>query len=143
METKFERIVGATISVRVDYQTLDDIVVTALEGGIGWWACLDNTGPEWDDEPEKMATSEYAALLIANGKKLKFSDATGELEENEEPKCPWEVDADTIINGIGLYLESEGGTNILTDGKLNSMKIDADVASDIFQFGIFGDCVFG
>ena len=35
METKFERIVGATISVRVDYQTLDDIVVTALEGGIG------------------------------------------------------------------------------------------------------------
>ena len=45
--------------------------------------------------------------------------------------------------GIGLYLESEGGTNILTDGKLDSMKIDADVASDIFQFGIFGDCVFG
>lgn len=143
MEKRFDGIAAATISVRVDYETLEDIVVTALEGGIGWWACLDNTGSEWDDEPEEMATSEYAALLIANGKKLKFSDATGEWEENEEPKCPWEVDADTIINGIGLYLESEGGTNILTDGKLDSMKIDADVASDIFQFGIFGDCVFG
>ena len=70
METKFERIVGATISVRVDYQTLDDIVFTALVGGIGWWACLDNTGPEWDDEPEEMATS---------GKKTKSRNARGKL----------------------------------------------------------------
>lgn len=143
MEKKFDGIVAATISVRVDYQALEDIVVTALEGGIGWWACLDNTGPEWDNEPEDMATSEYAALLIANGKKLEFSDATGDWGEDDEPKCPWGVDADTITQGIMRYLESDGGTNILTDGKLDCMKIDAAVASDIFQFGIFGECVFG
>lgn len=143
MEKRFDGIIAATISVRVDYETLEDIVVTALEGGIGWWACLDNTGAEWDDEPEDMATSEYAALLIANGKKLEFSDATGDWGADDEPKCPWGVDADTITQGIMLYLESKGGTNILTDGELNSSKIDADVASDIFQFGIFGECVFG
>lgn len=143
MEKKFDGIVAATISVRVDYETLEDIVVTALEGGIGWWACLDNTGAEWDDEPEDMAASEYAALLIANGKKLVFSDATGEWGKDDDPQCPWTVDEDTITQGISRYLESENGTSIVKNGKIDTFEIDADVASDIFQFGIFGECVFG
>lgn len=143
METKFERIVGATISVRVDYQTLDDIVVTALEGGIGWWACLDDTTPEWDPDLCDVPKSEYAARLIANGGEIQLFDETGDWGKDDEPQCPWKVDAETITRGIRMYLESESGTNILSDGELDLAKIDADVASDIFQFGIFGECVFG
>ena len=143
MEKKFDGIVAATISVRIDYQTLEDIVVTALEGGIGWWACLDDTTPEWDPDLCDVPKSEYAARLVANGGKIQFFDETGEWGADDEPKCPWIVDSDIVTQGIMRYLESDGGTNILTDGKLDSTKIDAEVASDIFQFGIFGECVFG
>lgn len=142
METEFERIVVAAISVRVNYELLENVVVTALEGGIGWWACLDDTTPEWDPDLCDVTKSEYAARLIANGGRIQFFDETGDWGEEDEPKCPWEVDANTIARGIKLYLESECGTNILTDGELDPAKIDADAASDIFQFGIFGECVF-
>lgn len=101
METKFERIVGATISVRVDYQTLDDIVVTALEGGIGWWACLDNTGPEWDDEPEEMATSEYAALLIANGKNSNFLMLLGNWKKTKSRNARGKLMQTRLLTELG------------------------------------------
>ena len=47
-------------------EDITDIVITALEGGIGYWACLDNTGEEFENAPKEEAVSETTARILLN-----------------------------------------------------------------------------
>ena len=49
---------------RITGETIENIVISALEGGIGHWGMLDNSTPDWDNKPEGQPTSEYATQLI-------------------------------------------------------------------------------
>ena len=112
-------------------QDMEDIVITALEGGIGYWACLDNTTPEFKDEPEDTPTFEWCWKLLKEGKYLRFLDA----EDTEEGEV-WYLNLTILLNGIGSSI-AKG----YWDGNLDN--VDGDVADSIFQLAMFGDVIYG
>lgn len=109
-----------------------DIVVTALEGGIGYWACLDNTGKDFEDEPKDMPTSEWCWELLKQGKKLHFIDDSGEEEEETD----YYLDMASLYAGIGKAISNQSW-----DGDMDTL--DALVADSIFQYAIFDDVIYG
>ena len=110
-------------------EDMEDIVVTALEGGIGYWACLDNTGKEWNNQPDDTPTSEYAWKILKEGGELLFID-------EEDDDAEYHLDLQTLLYGIGKAIEigTWGGDMDI---------VDAEVADAIFQYAIFDDIIYG
>jgi len=104
---------------------LADILTTAVEGGVNYWA--------------------YADAYIHTPSK----DAAVLLEEAEEDECPHYVDIDSIAKGIALYLEhlrpqNEYRKRIAEANRDNDAgELDAEDADVIVQFAIFGEIKYG
>ena len=112
-------------------EDMEDIVVTALEGGIGYWACLDNTTPEFKDEPKDTPTAVWCWHLLKQGKGIRFIDA----EDTEEGETWW-MTLEMLLDGIGSAIV-HGHWN----GDMDSL--DATSADAIFQYAIFNDIIYG
>jgi len=118
------------IEASVTGEYIEGIIVNALEGGIGYWACLDNTRPEWDNKPENMPTACYATQLILEGKTLYFTDA----ESDEDEEDTWELNLYKLLSGIG---------QAMTKGIFpTSLDLDADDADCVIQYALFGKIIF-
>ena len=120
-------------TVRVSNEDIDDIVSTALEGGINYWC--------YDAEVVGEYLGEYASDQISRGGTLKLYDA--------ESDDVWELDKPKLLEGIskaitnGILLEYEWAkfdNEIIT---LDTYQVDAEVADAIIQYALFGKLVFG
>lgn len=120
--------------IKVSYyltdEDLENIVVTALEGGIGYWACLDNDNGDFMGIPKGTATSEWCWQILQNGGSLHFFDAE-DIAGDE-----WYMDISDLFTGIGLAIR-----NHEWDGDMD--VLDAYVADCIFQYAIFGSVIYG
>lgn len=113
------------ITTSVSIETLENIVVTALEGGIGYWAVLDNTTKIWDKYDYcDLPCSQAAFELLYNGESLRFYDTEDETEV-------WRLTWNKLIKGVELF------------GGVKEEDIDATVADQIIQYALFGKIVFG
>lgn len=113
------------ITTSVSIETLENIVVTALEGGIGYWAVLDNTTKIWDKYDYcDLPCSQAAFELLYNGESLRFYDTEDETEV-------WHLTWKKLIKGVELF------------GGVKEEDIDAIVADQIIQYALFGKIVFG
>ena len=113
------------ITTSVSIETLENIVVTALEGGIGYWAVLDNTTKIWDKYDYcDLPCSQAAFELLYNGKNLRFYDTEDKTEV-------WHLTWTKLIKGVELF------------GGVKEEDIDATVADRIIQYALFGKIVFG
>lgn len=119
--------------VRVSNEDIDDIVCTALEGGINYWCC--------EAEVEGEYLGEYASDQISRGGTLKLYDS----ESNDV----WSLDKAKLLNGIslaitnGFLLEYEWAkfeNEIIT---IDTYQIDAEVADAIIQYALFDKIIFG
>lgn len=120
--------------IKVSYYFTDDdlenIIVTALEGGIGYWACLDNTGEEWDEKPGGVATSEWAWKILKNHGQLHFID-------EEDDDADYFMDLASLFNGIRLCIQRKDWYG----GRME--VLDAALADMIVQYAIFGTVIYG
>lgn len=113
------------IMTSVSVETLENIVVTALEGGIGYWSVLDNTTKIWDKYDYcDLPTSQAAFELLYNGQTLRFYDTEDETEM-------WCLTWESLIKGVEMF------------GGVKEEDIDATVADHIIQYALFGKIVFG
>ena len=83
-------------------EDVTDIVVTALEGGVGYWACLDNTGKEFENAPSDEPTAATCAKILLGGGELLFIDT--ELVDEEDAE-KWNLSLEMLLEGIRLYIE--------------------------------------
>lgn len=124
-----------TVTYYYTDEDLKDILITALEGGIGYWACLDNEeteAPKWGDwskQPKDMPTAEYAWQILCDCGTLHF------LDEEEEDQEYYLTMAD-FFKGIGLAIKNKDW-----DGDVDSL--DACVADMIMQYAMIGSVVYG
>ncbi len=115
-------------------EDMENIVVTALEDGIGYWACLDNSDVEprdwgdWTKKPKDMPTSVYAWKIIQSGGTLHFLDAEDETAE-------YYFSLVNLYTGISMAIGSG-----MWDGDIDIL--DSSVADAIFQYGLFGKLVY-
>ena len=113
------------ITTSVSIETLEDIVVTALEGGIGYWSVLDNSTKAWEKYDFcDLPVSQAAFELLYNGEALKFYD----VEDNTEV---WKLTWKKLLKGVEMF------------GGVKEEDVDAEVADRVIQYALFGKVVFG
>lgn len=110
-------------------QDIDDIMVTALEGGINYWCRKAEVVGEY--------LGEYASDQISRGGSLILYDA----ESNDH----WELNLEKLLCGIQKAIEDNWFYEYdwYVDGELDCCQIDAEVADTIVQLALFDDIVFG
>jgi hypothetical protein len=124
-----ETVVGkAKVEIPLTESDIESILVTALEGGIGYWACLVNDGADWVDEPNNVPTSQWATKLLLEGKEILFTD--------EESDKKYTLTLDKVIKGFELNYLKRPWDNDIEEG-------DATTADCIIQFAIFGEVIYG
>jgi len=118
--------VTAEITVELTVQDIDDIMVSALEGGITYWCCEAEVVGEY--------LGEYGSDQISRGGSLILHDNEGDDK--------WELTLEKFLNGVAMYLK-EVGTAALDCGHIDPGQIDGEAADCIVQFAIFGEVVYG
>jgi len=129
-----------TINLEISDQHCADIMCTALEGGIGYWAQSRNI--------KRCNLPEDAA----HGLRSYESCELAELNDDEtgwDWSKPMRLDYDAIRRGVAAILQhkdySRMGTGILRDIVSDEMGcyIDAGVADCIVQMGVLGEVRYG
>ena len=116
------------LKVRVSTQDIDDIMCTALEGGITHWCRAAN--------PVGKMLGEYGHEQIARGGSLMLYDA--------ESSDKWELTLDKFLRGLTKAIEDGAPITInAEDGSVDMSDMDADCADTIIQYALFGEVVFG
>lgn len=137
-----------TTIARLTAGNIDDIMCTAIEGGIGYWAVLDNSTTDWEETEAKLRQeqndiptySEVATTMLFEGKKIRFFDTDAEttLVDKEDAESVWYLDLEKFTKGCRLYEEKYGSIRL----KLET-DFDANDADAIIQLALFGEIVFG
>lgn len=118
--------VKAELKFDVSAQDIDDIMATALEGGISYWCGRAEVVGEY--------LGEFASNQISRGGSLILYD----IETDDK----WELTLDKLLAGIKMYVE-RGGTNIIEEGAINTWRIDGRAADFIVQYAVLGEREFG
>lgn len=103
---------------RISREFVDDVMATALEGGINYWC----SNVEVEPVP---TTVEWGSDALTEGHTLKIR----EPEENEG--LVHELTLEKFVQGLLLWVETKVG------------EIDANEADAIVQYAIFGDVIYG
>lgn len=118
-----------------------DILTTAIEGGIGYWACLGNDDTDWIDARNSYKEThnewpcycDVAFDLLNNNKCVVFYD-----EQDDNKKLL--LDKHQFIIGCQSFEEHKGCSikHMLEDGDFDAWDADA-----IIQYALFGDVIYG
>lgn len=113
----------------IDQEFVDGVMCSALEGGIGYWACIKEV------DRTKAEPFEYLSDGVSRGAVIHFRDVEGEEDDSN-----WKFGLDEFVKGFTKYIKGEGhGLEPYTDPG----DIDANHADVIIQLGLFGNVVFG
>ena len=127
-EKKFS--VHIEMDVSLTQQDIDDIMFTALEGGINYWCGSAKV-------VEEKRCSEWGHEQIARGGALILHDA--------ESSDKWELNLEKFLTGVKLWLQNNEDRYgaVASDGTLDTGEVDAEMADLIVQYALFGKPVFG
>lgn len=116
------------INVTLTDEDIDDIMCTALEGGISYWCCKAEVVGDY--------LGEYASDQISRGGALLLHDA----EEDEV----YELTLEKLIKGFELWVAGGYDTyGAVCEGVVDTGEIDAEKADQICQLALFGEIIFG
>lgn len=126
MKVKFET------EIEITNQDIDDIVCTALEGGINYWCGRCEVVGDY--------LGEYASDQISRGGSLILYD----FEDGGE----YVLTPDNFMNGITKYLKEFNGrneycVNIIDHNQIDTCCVDAIVADVIIQLALFDNVIYG
>lgn len=115
---------------KVSREFANDVITTAVEGGIGYWALISDYRI---DDPDTTA-------------KIRPDDDAG-FEDREWPVL---LDRDMVQKGLDLLTNTKIKVNPIILGAIiwgvnheDAGDIDADCADVIVQVAVFGEVVFG
>lgn len=125
--------VHAELVVRPTGQDVDDIMVSALEGGICYWCDRVTV--------EGQYLGKYASEQISRGGTLKVHVT----EPFDEQDTEWyELDMEKFAQGFRLWLENGGDRyGAVGNGEVDTCEIDGEMADLIIQYALFGEVVYG
>lgn len=113
-------------NVEVTNQDIDDIMCTALEGGITYWCRkAEVVGGKY--------LGEYAHEQISRGGSLMLYDV--------DSSDKWELTLDKFKQGLHQWICKH--PDMIDDGEIDTSSIDAWYVDEIIQYALFNDIVFG
>lgn len=125
-----DKVVGvAVVEHSLTEKDIESIMVGGIEGGINYWAGLNNVGEYWEVKPKTEPSSMWAVKLLLEGKVVEFYDRE---DENEI----WKLSLKDLIKGYSQNAKERPHDSSLEDG-------DATTCDCIIQYALFGKLVFG
>jgi hypothetical protein len=125
-----KRIVGEIqVSIEITESDIENIIVTAWEGGTNYWMGLENSYPEFDNKPKDEPISTWSTKILLEGKTI-------HLYDKEYTNEKWELTLEKLFKGITL-----NKINRQNNSDLNN--IDANTADCIVQYALFDDIIYG
>ena len=122
--------IKVTMEIEVTDQDIDDMMVTALEGGITCWCGkAEVVGGKY--------LGEYASDQISRGGKLRLYDA--------ESDDVWVLDKEKFLTGLTTWIQNSSNMMYAVDddGRIDAGNIDAGDIDEIIQIAVMGEVVFG
>lgn len=154
-----------SIERRLGAREFEDILCTALEGGIGHWACLDNGTDAWKRARAELAEelkgaerewdrvpsySQVAVRVLQSGDPVLFADA--EDDDCVPEELEWQLTAPSLVAAAARFqaertaeLRKRNGPLAFYDlaEALDSGDFDADDADTVIQYALFGELIYG
>lgn len=129
IEFSKEQIAGkAKVEMPLTHDDIETIMVNGIESGIGYWACLNNVGEDWEDKPKDIPSSQWATKLLLEGKGVSFEEKEGGKEHT--------LTLEKLIKGFEQNYKERSWDNDLEKG-------DATTADCIIQYALFDKLVYG
>lgn len=126
--------ISVTVNAKLTAEDIDNIMSTALEGGVDYWCDSCNVVGKY--------LGEYAGDQISRGGKLTFYISEEfECDENGTAIHYYTLDQESFFNGLRAVLAAHN--DLIADGAVDVCNIDADIADQIIQYALFNDVVFG
>ena len=130
-------VLNISFVVVVASEDIDDIMCTALEGGINYWC------DEAAVDEDKRVT-EWGHEQIARGGELKIHV----VEPFDDEDTEWfTLTKEKFMNGLKLYIARQGHVDFLEvvdhELRVDAGYVDADAADTIIQYALFGDIIYG
>lgn len=132
-----------TIERKLTVGEIKDVITTAVEGGIYYWACLLNDDPDYIKAFKELQKTmkdgpcycDIIFKVLVDGKAVKFQDA----EDTDDGEI-WSLTLDKLLTGIKMYEEKCGKSvhKAMDDG-----DFDANDADAIFQYALFNEIIYG
>ncbi len=124
-----ERYLEITRKIKITDEDIDDIMVSALEGGICYWC-------RKAEVVEDEYYGEYASDQISRNGSLRLYDSEGDEV--------YVLTLDKFMRGLQLAFEQGYYHSYWLDGDmLDTCQIDSIDADVIVQLALFGEVVFG
>jgi hypothetical protein len=129
MESNAFFIIDISKKIKVTEEDIDDIMCSALEGGINYWCCK--------AEVIGSYLGEWAHEQIARGGSLNLHDA----EEDEV----YELTIEKFLKGVQLAVEGNYYADYewCNGNEIDTCQVDAEVADAIIQLALFDDVIYG
>ena len=128
-ENKFS--VHVSYDVVLTEENIDDIVCTALEGGITYWCSRCEVIGE--------SLGEWAHEQIARGGMLKLY-----IDEEVDGDTKWWLNREKFLAGFNAWIENGDDLyGAVSKVGVDTCQIDACMADSIIQYALFGEVVFG
>lgn len=129
-----------SLEAEVTEEDVVDLMVTAIEGGIGYWACLDNSSETYVNADACKSDAEVAADILLAGGNVTFLD-------DDDRNTFWTLNLSMLLSGIRDFLATPYGHECIRfEGSRVSIDfgmVDADRADQIIQYAMFGNLIFG
>lgn len=129
--TERKPVFGVVLDVFLSDDNIDNIMVTALEGGICYWCDKVEVAGE--------CVGDYASEQISRGGTLRLYDFE---EENWQ-----ELTREKFIAGLKKYIINPTASDICEivdhEVRIDTCQVDAEVADAIIQYAVFGDIIYG
>jgi hypothetical protein len=118
-----------TKNIKLTTEDIDDIMVSALEGGITYWCGRAEVVGKY--------LGEYASEQIARGGSLILHDA-----ENGDAD---ELTLQKFLKGVQMAINQNYYSDYgwFTGDSIDTCQVDAEVADCIIQLALFDDVIYG
>lgn len=119
----------------ITVQEMDDILVTAFEGGITYW-CSEAYPYGYDLSKEWPEGVEYVSQCLSRGHDIALVDA--EEDDKNDVSVVYILTLSAMIRGIQMFCDVHGKNyNIVCE------DYDASDADCMVQYALFGKLVYG
>jgi hypothetical protein len=120
--------------IEVTESDIENIIVTSFEGGSKDWMGLDNSTPEWEDQPKDEPNSTWATKLILEGKEVTVYDIEDETTVDDDGN-PLTITLDKLLKGIAKNYKERPHDCSMETG-------DSTTADCIVQYAVFDEVVY-
>lgn len=115
------------VTIEFKDQDVEDILITAMEGGSNYWYYLDLAGKVFERSSKKSLTENIITAVLEKGEEFDIYDI------EEEDQVLGKLSRENIERGIALCLKE--GIDPFQD-------MDAGTADVFFQYVVMGELVF-